>query len=138
MQKVLLDVLPKQNAESWREVLSKRREEYDKLKDTHTIDPKKRARQEDDLKLFNPLSTEEDSPWTAFWENEALQKTIRQDLQRTHPENPFFLQEEVQMTMLRILFVYSKEHPDTSYRQGMHEILALVIYVVDLAKKSPK
>ena len=33
--------------------------------------------------------------------------------------------------MLDILFIYSKLNPDTGYRQGMHEILAPIIWVVE-------
>ena len=29
-----------------------------------------------------------------------------------------------------ILFIYSKLNPDTGYRQGMHEVLAPVLWVV--------
>lgn len=33
--------------------------------------------------------------------------------------------------MLDILFVYSKLNPDLGYRQGMHELLAPIIWVVE-------
>eukprot|EP01103_Thecamoeba_quadrilineata_P012613 TRINITY_DN3296_c0_g1_i3.p1 TRINITY_DN3296_c0_g1~~TRINITY_DN3296_c0_g1_i3.p1 ORF type:complete len:365 (-),score=40.94 TRINITY_DN3296_c0_g1_i3:153-1247(-) len=33
--------------------------------------------------------------------------------------------------MLRILFVYSRNFPEISYQQGMHELLANIIYLVD-------
>lgn len=33
--------------------------------------------------------------------------------------------------MLDILFIYSKLNPDTGYRQGMHEILAPILWVVE-------
>ena len=31
----------------------------------------------------------------------------------------------------RILFIYTKQYPQLGYKQGMHEILAPIIYVVD-------
>lgn len=39
--------------------------------------------------------------------------------------------------MLRVLFVWSKENSDTSYRQGMHELLApmLLVFHRDYKKK---
>ena len=119
------------------EIVKENRKEYELMKEKHTVDPNKQTNEEE-LHLFNPLSTEEESPWTAFWENKALQKTIQQDLERTHPENPYFQLSYVQDIMLRILFVYSKEHTDTSYRQGMHEILALIIHLIDNSKKDAK
>jgi len=33
-------------------------------------------------------------------------------------------------SMLDILFIYCKEKPDLGYRQGMHEILAPIIFVL--------
>jgi TBC1 domain family protein 5 len=33
--------------------------------------------------------------------------------------------------MLDILFIYSKLNPDLGYRQGMHEVLAPIIWVVE-------
>ena len=32
--------------------------------------------------------------------------------------------------MLEILFFYAKEHPDLTYRQGMHELLAPILFVL--------
>ena len=33
-------------------------------------------------------------------------------------------------TMQDLLFCYAKEHPEVSYRQGMHELLAPVLFVL--------
>lgn len=43
--------------------------------------------------------------------------------------------------MLDILFIYSKLNPDLGYRQGMHELLAPILWVVErdaVAVQSPK
>ena len=32
--------------------------------------------------------------------------------------------------MLNILFCYAKEHPNVLYRQGMHELLAPILFVL--------
>lgn len=32
--------------------------------------------------------------------------------------------------MLDILFCYAKENPDVGYRQGMHELLAPILFVL--------
>ena len=32
--------------------------------------------------------------------------------------------------MLNILFCYAKEYPNVSYRQGMHELLAPILFVL--------
>ena len=36
-------------------------------------------------------------------------------------------QEQVKEWMTTILFIYGKEHPDLTYRQGMHEILSSIL-----------
>jgi TBC1 domain family protein 5 len=47
------------------------------------------------------------------------------------PENQYFRQPDTQNIMVDILFVWSKLNSDVGYRQGMHELLALVLWVVE-------
>jgi TBC1 domain family protein 5 len=47
------------------------------------------------------------------------------------PDNVYFRQPATQNMMLDILFVWCKMHPDIGYRQGMHEILAPLLWVVE-------
>lgn len=47
------------------------------------------------------------------------------------PDNVYFRQPATQNMMLDILFVWCKMHPNIGYRQGMHEILAPVLWVVE-------
>jgi TBC1 domain family protein 5 len=55
---------------------------------------------------------------------------IRKDLERLYPTgvDDYFEDAGIQEQMLNVLFVWSKIHPETSYRQGMHELLAPIIY----------
>lgn len=46
-------------------------------------------------------------------------------------EMPFFQEGSTKKKLLDILFIYSKLHPDLGYRQGMHELLAPILWVVD-------
>ena len=46
-------------------------------------------------------------------------------------DNFFFREPSTQKKLLDILFIYSKLNPDTGYRQGMHELLAPILWVVD-------
>jgi len=50
------------------------------------------------------------------------------------PEQEFFHNDVIQQMMTDILFVWCKENDDISYRQGMHELLALVFFVVEMDK----
>ena len=47
------------------------------------------------------------------------------------PENLYFRQPDTQRMLLDILFIFCKLNPDLSYRQGMHEILAPILWVVE-------
>jgi TBC1 domain family protein 5 len=46
-----------------------------------------------------------------------LKKIIQQDVIRTSPGVEFFRTEKIQKIMVDLLFCYSREHPDLSYRQ---------------------
>ncbi|RKP27688.1 rab-GTPase-TBC domain-containing protein, partial [Syncephalis pseudoplumigaleata] len=71
------------------------------------------------------------SPWGQFFQDTELRRIIQQDVERTFPDNPYFRTPVTQERMTDILFVYCKIHSDVSYRQGMHELLAPVLMVVD-------
>ena len=58
-----------------------------------------------------------------------MRQEILQDVRRL-PEQSFYHEERTQLIILDILFVYSKLNPDVGYRQGMHELLAPLVYVV--------
>jgi len=47
------------------------------------------------------------------------------------PENLYFRQPQTQAILVDILFIWSKLNDDVSYRQGMHEILAPILWVVE-------
>src|ERR1700742_1359870 len=47
------------------------------------------------------------------------------------PEHLYFRQSDTQRILLDILFIFCKLNPDVSYRQGMHELLAPTLWVVE-------
>ena len=47
------------------------------------------------------------------------------------PEEPYFRRPETQRIMLDILFIFCKINQDVGYRQGMHELLAPILWVVE-------
>ena len=63
-------------------------------------------------------------------QDEDARAEIFQDVERCMPENLFFREPQSQTMLLNILFIYNKLNPDVGYRQGMHEILAPVLWVV--------
>eukprot|EP00026_Physarum_polycephalum_P005748 Phypoly_transcript_05786.p1 GENE.Phypoly_transcript_05786~~Phypoly_transcript_05786.p1 ORF type:complete len:554 (+),score=80.11 Phypoly_transcript_05786:209-1870(+) len=108
--------------------IASNRVEYQQLVVFHISDP--RASQESDPTINNPLSQAEDSPWAKFFQNAELEKTIHQDIERCYPDKEFFQEPFVRDIMSRILFIYAKMNPSLSYRQGMHELLAPIVYLL--------
>jgi TBC1 domain family member 5 len=47
------------------------------------------------------------------------------------PDNTYFRQSDTQKMLLDILFVFCKLNNDVGYRQGMHELLAPILWVVE-------
>ncbi|KAI5287212.1 hypothetical protein KEM54_006158 [Ascosphaera aggregata] len=71
------------------------------------------------------------SPWQTLRQDESLREEICQDVDRCMQDNHYFRDPRTKRRMLDILFVYAKMNADIGYRQGMHEILAPVIWVID-------
>ncbi|VBB89743.1 Conserved hypothetical protein [Yarrowia lipolytica] len=81
------------------------------------------------MTFVDPLNNDIDD--TDANDSETLEE-IRKDVTRTFPEVDFFQQTHVQQSMTRILFVYAKLNPHLKYRQGMHELLGPLIYVLTM------
>lgn len=54
------------------------------------------------------------------------------------PENLYFREPPTQSMLLDILFIYCKLNRDIGYRQGMHEVLAPIIWVVSRDAIDPR
>ena len=63
---------------------------------------------------------------TLYGENE-LRRIINLDIVRTYQTINLFSQEFIKKLLLNILFIWCKENDDVSYRQGMNELLAVLI-----------
>jgi TBC1 domain family member 5 len=66
-----------------------------------------------------------------------LKNTIRNDVGRTFQERPLFQVPRVQELMVSILFTWAKEHPEISYKQGMNELLGIILFVA-YADRAPE
>ncbi|KAI1818741.1 rab-GTPase-TBC domain-containing protein, partial [Poronia punctata] len=79
----------------------------------------------------DPLADDPNSPWNTYRQDEILRAEILQDVQRL-PDEPFYHRPHIQTLITDVLFIYCKLNPDVGgYRQGMHELLAPIVYVVD-------
>eukprot|EP00117_Sycon_ciliatum_P008009 scpid38869/ scgid6071/ TBC1 domain family member 5 len=131
--KVYLDVLPEDRS-SWVDAMREKRRGYAKIKQEFLDDPRDKAAASD-ATFNNPLSLDTESPWNQFFQDEELKKTITQDVDRTHPDMDFFQLERIKEIMSNVLFCFARAHMDLGYRQGIHELLAPIIFVLDSDKR---
>uniref|UniRef100_A0A1D1YYV6 TBC1 domain family member 5 n=1 Tax=Anthurium amnicola TaxID=1678845 RepID=A0A1D1YYV6_9ARAE len=85
------------------------------------------------LVMDDPLSQNPDSMWGRFFQNAELEKLVEQDLSRLYPEHGSYFQTTTCQAMLRrILLLWCLRYPEYGYRQGMHELLAPLLYVLQI------
>ncbi|KAM9308612.1 TBC1 domain family member 5 [Gastrophryne carolinensis] len=80
--------------------------------------------------INNPLSQDEGSLWNKFFQDKELRAMIEQDVKRTFPEMQFFQQENVRNILTDVLFCYARENEHLLYKQGMHELLAPLLFIL--------
>lgn len=96
--------------------------------DPHSLEDVQKG---ENLNVNNPLSQDPDSIWGRYFRNAELERIIESDLTRLYPEHGSFFQSFVCQAMLRrILLVWALIYPQYGYRQGMHEVLAPLVYVL--------
>ncbi|XP_060077319.1 TBC1 domain family member 5-like isoform X2 [Ylistrum balloti] len=128
--KVFLEVVP-EDMSRWVPKMKEWRDKYDDLKKKLIINPRKAVDHSvSDLVVNNPLSQADESPWNQFFLDNELRLTIKQDVIRTFPEIQFFQNPELREQMINLLFCYSRSHTNILYKQGMHELLAPLIFVL--------
>lgn len=126
--RIFLECLPEKHSE-WIKTTNTLRQKYQDIQNKLYNNPRS-EKESLDLSLNNPLSQEDQSPWNQYFQDSELKITIQQDVIRTFPEIDFFHTSKVQQMMVNILFCFAREYPHISYRQGMHELLAPIIYVL--------
>ncbi|XP_077159142.1 TBC1 domain family member 5 isoform X2 [Paroedura picta] len=125
--KLFLNVLPP-NRSQWISKTTKLRTLYNKIKEIHITNPRKAGQQ--DLMINNPLSQDEGSLWNKFFQDKELRGMIEQDVTRTFPEMQYFQQENVRKILTDVLFCYARENEQLLYKQGMHELLAPIVFIL--------
>lgn len=126
--RIFLGCLPPEVSQ-WREAIEKSRKEYIRIKNLHVVKPTHEAEGKD-LEVENPLSQNDQSMWLKYFKNSELKTMIERDVKRTFPEMEYFHNEKVHELLVNVLFCYAQEHKDLSYRQGMHELLAPLVFII--------
>lgn len=117
---------PNSPMDSWSDQIIKDRKSYHLLEQQIQFNHQHSA-----LDIDHPLSMETNSKWKSHFQNEELKKMIALDVDRTFPECAFFRERETQEALKNILFVFCKTKLSDQYRQGMHELLALIYLVLE-------
>lgn len=63
-----------------------------------------------------------------MFKDKEMRELITQDIDRTSQEYDFFQEKKVKDILIGILFLWAKENPETAYKQGMNELLAIVVF----------
>ncbi|ESW10772.1 hypothetical protein PHAVU_009G236600 [Phaseolus vulgaris] len=142
--RINLGVLPCSTSTSiddFRRVTANCRRRYASLRRRLLVEPHvpKDGTNSPNLAIDNPLSLNPDSTWSRFFRNAELERMVDQDLSRLYPEHGSYFQAPGCQSMLRrILLLWCLRNPECGYRQGMHELLAPLLYVlqVDLERLS--
>ncbi|XP_057806458.1 uncharacterized protein LOC131021327 [Salvia miltiorrhiza] len=137
----ILPSSPSATIDDLRRVTADSRRRYAALRRQLLVDPHvpKDGSSSPDPVIDNPLSQNPDSMWGRFFRNAELERMVDQDLTRLYPERGSYFQTSgCQGILRRILLLWCLSHPEYGYRQGMHELLAPLVYVlhVDLERLS--
>uniref|UniRef100_A0A182PS53 Rab-GAP TBC domain-containing protein n=1 Tax=Anopheles epiroticus TaxID=199890 RepID=A0A182PS53_9DIPT len=123
---VFLGVLESPGTDDWPRQRYEARAHYRQLKDQFVLNPHQQTTDVRD----DPLSQSKQSLWNQHFCDQELCAVIKQDVVRTFPGVDFFRKPTIQELMTNILFCYARQFPAMCYRQGMHEILAPLIFVI--------
>ncbi|KAJ6779985.1 hypothetical protein PWT90_10702 [Aphanocladium album] len=79
----------------------------------------------------DPLNDDPESPWNTVRQDEVMRAEIEQDVRRL-PDEANYHEDRIQLLILDVLFIYCKMNPGRGgYRQGMHELLAPIVHVLE-------
>lgn len=70
--------------------------------------------------------SEKGQGWNEFYQDKEIKKIIQLDLNRTYQNMNLFHDDKIKENLSTILYIWSKENPIISYKQGMNEIVAVL------------
>ena len=122
-----LDILPYDQPSNWKKIITDLRSDYLCLKIeliTKEIDDFIMLNEEKGSKNYDICKDKLKN------EDFNLLDLIKIDIERTYSNIELFTKEKIKRIMAYVLFIYSKKKPLLGYKQGMHEICAIFLYVL--------
>ena len=122
-----LGIIPFKNSSSWKKILSLEREKYSNLKKKYIT-----KNIEEFIGLNRIDNTFKYDNYKEIFSKEEfdLLNLIKIDTDRTYQENDIFLLDEIKKILVKVLYIYAKEHPNYGYKQGMGDICGVFLYVL--------
>ena len=136
--KIILNIFPCDKTSSiknWVEITKKERIEYINKKyskENNNLKKKSKDFSGDPLSNTNienntDLKNKNNNDWDNYFNNNKLKDVIQRDVDRTFQSNPLFKIDFIKKILLDVLFIWSKENLELSYRQGMSDILGMIL-----------
>ena len=123
--KIFLNVIPKNendSLENWINIIDNQRKEY-KSKLSQYTSTNEYKNIDDPLELSIPSITEINC-------HKDPNSIIKIDLDRTNQSMEIFREHRTKTILSNVLFIWSKENEDVKYRQGMHELIAILFLIL--------
>jgi TBC1 domain family protein 5 len=105
------------------ETLSQRKAYKKKVKDLLTI-----SKFKGDPLGGLPVGGQSNSGWGDFFDKANIKHLIKIDVDRTFQDRDLFCESSIKEIENNILYLFAKGNQPTSYKQGMNDILAMLIY----------
>ena len=125
--KIFFGIFPNNaNIIDWVETINKLRIKYNKKKKKYLSIKKYKG---DPLNIGggNNSNKKSERNFNTLYEENELRRIINLDIIRTYQNINLFSQEKIKKLLLNILFIWCKENDDVSYRQGMNDLVAILI-----------
>ena len=127
--KIFLDTITiddKSSLKSWIEETISKRKSIKNLLKKNTLNKFKG----DPLGGLISKGDKENDDWDSFFTQSETIKLIECDVERTMPDERLFQDPYIREMENSILKLFAKNHKDVSYKQGMNEILSVLIYAM--------
>lgn len=124
--KILLNILECNKTttiKTWIEKTKKDRIDY--LKKKYDKNEKKQYKKFEGDPLS--INNNNNNNWDLYFNDNKLKEIIQKDVNRTFQNNTLFRIDYIKKILLDILFIWSKENINLSYRQGMSDILGMIL-----------
>ena len=123
---IYLGILPlnqKVSLKSWIDEITNQRKNVKKLIKSNTVNKLKG----DPLGGISTETDKTNKQWNDFLTQSETIKMIKFDVERTNPSEKLFKEPYIKDLETTVLSIFAKNHKEISYRQGMNEILSIII-----------